>query len=201
LPRSNREPNGDIDMTTQELLEFARRHTLAVQSSVAPDGAPQAAVVGFVVDDGLQLCFDTLASSRKCRNLRSDPRIAMVIGWSLDEGCTLQLEGLADEPTGAERERLVARYLARFPDGVERQADPDLTYFRVRPTWVRYSDFSSAEPRIVELGAAELRALAYAAGSEGATAFIGNGLRDIVSQGITRMTRTVGFHPRDRQGG
>jgi general stress protein 26 len=146
-------------MTVQELLSFARRHMLAVQSSVASDGAPQAAVVGFVVNDGFQLFFDTLASSRKCRNLREDPRVAMVIGWSLDEARTLQLEGLADEPVGPELERLKARYLARFPDGIDRQADPDLTYFRVRPTWARWSDFSGAKPVIVELGPAELRAV------------------------------------------
>jgi hypothetical protein len=29
----------------------------------------------------------------------------------------------------------------RFPDAPEREAWPELTYFRVRPSWARYSDF------------------------------------------------------------
>jgi hypothetical protein len=63
---------------------------------------------------------------------------------------------VADEPAGAELEALQRRYFEQFPDGPSRLAWPGITYFRVRPTWVRYSDFRGAEPRIVELGAAEL---------------------------------------------
>jgi hypothetical protein len=69
----------------------------------------------------------------------------------------VQLEGVADEPAGAELAPLKERYLARFPDGREREAWPGITYFRVRPTWVRYSDFRANPPRIVELTAADLR--------------------------------------------
>lgn len=63
----------------------------------------------------------------------------------------MQLEGLCDEPAGAELERLRAVYLARFPDGQERMAWPDITYVRVRPTWIRYSDFRGAAPAVVEI--------------------------------------------------
>jgi pyridoxine/pyridoxamine 5'-phosphate oxidase len=52
-----------------------------VQASVSPTGAPQAAVVGFAVTDALEIIFDTVATSRKYRNLRADPRVALVIGW------------------------------------------------------------------------------------------------------------------------
>jgi hypothetical protein len=37
---------------------------------VAAGGAPQAAVVGIVVSDALELFFDTLGSTRKMANLR-----------------------------------------------------------------------------------------------------------------------------------
>jgi Pyridoxamine 5'-phosphate oxidase len=84
---------------------------------------------------------------RKMRNLRADPRIALVLGW--DE-CTVQLDGVADEPTGADLSRLQALYLARFPDGRERQRWAGLTYVRARPTWIRYSDFRCDPPENVE---------------------------------------------------
>lgn len=100
-------------MTRNELLAFARRHPLAVQASVSPEGDPQAAVIGIVVDDRFQFFFDTLATSRKCRNLRRDPRIALVIGWDLTEACTLQVQGRADEPGDEELARWKALYFAR----------------------------------------------------------------------------------------
>ncbi|WP_292311882.1 pyridoxamine 5'-phosphate oxidase family protein [Mesorhizobium sp.] len=73
---------------------------------------PQAAVVGIVVDDHFEIFFDTLATSRKCRNLRHNPRFALVIGWDWQEACTLQLQGHADEPTGDELARFKNLYFA-----------------------------------------------------------------------------------------
>jgi general stress protein 26 len=131
-------------MTRAQLVAFLRKHPLAVEASVAPTGDPQAAVVGIAVSDDLELVFDTLGNTRKAANLRRDPRIALVIGW--DQEQTVQLEGLADEPAGDALARLQAVYFAAFPDGPSRLSWPGITYFRVRPTWVRYSDFRGAEP-------------------------------------------------------
>ena len=127
------------------MIEFMRQSKLAVQASVTADGAPQAAVVGFVVSDQAELFFDTSSASRKCGNLRRDPRIALVVGW--DER-TLQYEGVADEPTGKELARLKALYFESFPDGRERERWPDIAYFRVRPRWLRFSDFSGSAPSL-----------------------------------------------------
>jgi hypothetical protein len=136
-------------MNRDELVAFIRKHRWGVEASVAGSGQPQAAVVGVAVSDRLELVFDTLGSTRKAANLRRDPRVAFVIGW--DQERTVQIEGLADEPSGAELARLKAVYFAQFPDGPTRERWPGITYFRVRPTWARWSDFSVAEPVIVEL--------------------------------------------------
>jgi len=139
------------------LLAFLRSERLAVQASSAADGAPQAAVVGFAATDELELVFDTLASTRKARNLRGNPKIAFVIGGLGDrDERTVQYEGVADEPSGAELERLKREYYAVFPDGPSRIGWPGLTYVRVRPTWIRYSDYNVDPPEIVELTANEL---------------------------------------------
>ena len=50
-------------MTRAELVQFLRRYRLAVQASVAPGGAPQAAVVGFGVSDACEIVFDTVTST------------------------------------------------------------------------------------------------------------------------------------------
>ncbi len=136
-------------MTPRELVKFIDRHSLAIQaSSSAISGAPQAAVVGVVVTDRLELFFDTVDSSRKCQNLRRDPRVALVIGWDDDQ--TVQYEGIADEPHRTELDHLQSLYFARFPEGPTRQTWPGIAYFRVRPTWVRYADFREGDPRVVE---------------------------------------------------
>ena len=68
----------------------------------------------------------------------------------------MQYEGVADEPHGAELDRLKPLYFERFPEGRERQSWPGLVYVRARPTWIRDSDFSRAPPEIMEFEAHQL---------------------------------------------
>lgn len=137
----------NFEMTRDELLGFLRAQPWAVQASVTGEGEPQAAVVGVAVTDQLELVFDTLGTSRKAANLRANARVAVVMGW--DDGRTAQLEGVADEPVGAELQRLKDVYLRRFPDGHERAVLSDITYFRISPRWIRYSDFRTTPPIVV----------------------------------------------------
>jgi len=145
-------------MNPRGLLEFLRLQRLAVQASVSGVGVPQAAVVGFAVTDQFEIVFDTVESTRKAQNLRHDPKIALVIGGLVagDER-TVQYEGHADEPSGAELQRLKEIYFSVFPDGRERQSWPGLIYVRAKPTWIRYSDFNQAPPGIVEFDRDQLR--------------------------------------------
>jgi pyridoxine/pyridoxamine 5'-phosphate oxidase len=133
-------------VTKNELYQFIRQYDLCVVSSVSPQGAPEAALVGYAVTPALELIFDTTDATRKCPNLRNNPHLAAVIGWA-DER-TVQYEGIVDEPKGAELERLKSVYFEKFPDGEARASWPGLTYFRVKPTWIRYSCYY--RPRLVE---------------------------------------------------
>lgn len=147
-------------MTRARLLERMRAHPYAVQCSVSADGRPQAATVGVAISDDLEIVFDTLQTTRKWANATRRPRMALVMG-SLDASASwgLQIEGPVDEPTGRERERLLQTYLKAFPDGVDRQAWPGLTYLRVRPEWIRSLDYGVSPPEIVEYDVAGLAAL------------------------------------------
>ena len=77
------------------------------------------------------------------------PRVALVIGW--DDAITAQIEGVADVLAGPELARLRDVYFGPYPDGRDRLAWPGITHVRVRPTWVRVSDFTRDPPSIVEL--------------------------------------------------
>jgi len=124
---------------------------------VCAASGPQAAIVGFAVSDQFEIVFDTLGSTRKAENLRKNPRIALVIGgWTAGDERTVQYEGEAEEPVGAERERMTEIYYSVYPDGRERAKWPGLTYFRVKPTWIRYSDYNQNPPEVVEFNSADL---------------------------------------------
>jgi general stress protein 26 len=138
-------------MNDQELLVYLRSQRWAIQASSATSGRPQAAIIGYAATDDLELVFDTLTSSRKAANLRANPRIALVIGgWQDESPRTLQLEGVVDVPVGEDLQRVKRTYLSVFPDGRERESLPDITYLRVRPDWIRFSDYTVEPPSIVE---------------------------------------------------
>lgn len=140
-------------MNPAKLLEFLRSHRLAVQASISPRAAPQAAVVGFGISDQFEIVFDTLETTRKAQNLRNDPRIALVIGGlSAGDERTVQYEGVADEPTGAELDRLKQIHYSAYPDGPSRASWPGLIYIRAKPQSVRYSEYNQNPPEIVDPG-------------------------------------------------
>ena len=141
-------------LTPTQLLSYMRAQPWAIEASVTPQGAPQAAVVGVAVTDRLELLFDTVTQSRKHQNLVKNPRVAFVIGWEHER--TVQYEGIAEIPTEAELPDVQAYYFDRFPDGPTRQTWPGLVYWRVRPTWIRYSNLNVNPPIIQEWDAAAI---------------------------------------------
>ncbi len=114
---------------------------MAVIATVTEVGIPQSALVGFAITPNLEIIFDTVTTSRKHKNRMHNPAISLVIGWDNEQ--TVQYEGAAKIPTGAELEKLLPYYFKAFPDGGERRETwKDLVYFCVQPKWIRYSDFN-----------------------------------------------------------
>lgn len=138
-------------LTREQVVQFIRSQTLGVVSTLGPGGEPQAALVGIAVTDDCELVFDTVESSRKATNLRHDARVGVVVGGTMQDERTLQADGVADVPAGSDREHILDVYLARFPDGRGRLSWPGITHVRIRPRWLRYSDFNQVPPLIVEI--------------------------------------------------
>jgi len=127
-------------MTFDEVVGFLSRQKHGVVASLAADGSPQSAVVGIAVSAQGEIVFDTLLDTRKAANLSRDPRVSLTV---FEGEKTVQLDGVADRLQGAELERMLKVYLATFPDGAERLKWPGISHFRIRPKWVRWSDFSA----------------------------------------------------------
>jgi hypothetical protein len=134
-------------MTKTDLVEFFRRHRYGVVSSVSSTGAPQSAVVGIGVSGDLEIVFDTLRTSRKYANLSANSAASVTV-WTGE--ATAQLDGVALEPDGAERDSYREIYFEAWPDGRDRLNWSGLTRIVVRPKWIRYSDFDQRPPLIEE---------------------------------------------------
>jgi nitroimidazol reductase NimA-like FMN-containing flavoprotein (pyridoxamine 5'-phosphate oxidase superfamily) len=131
-------------MEQNELLVYLRGQRLGVLGTLAPSGEPQAALVGYAVTPDLELLFDTLRTTRKYRNMMANHRVSFTIGNTAGSGDerTVQYQGLAEELTGEQLDRLQPLYFAAWPDGVDRVQWPHITWFVIRPHWIRYSDFN-----------------------------------------------------------
>jgi len=136
-------------MNINELYQFMKSERLAVLATVGNDNRPEAALMGFAVTPELEIIFDTVKSARKYPNLKNNSRVAWVIGCTTE--VTVQYEGIAQElETPEELTKYKKTYFEAFPDGPARESWPGITYFVVRPKWVRYCDYDRARRRIEE---------------------------------------------------
>jgi general stress protein 26 len=136
-------------LSKAEVFAFIARQRYAVVATTGADGQAQSALVGIAVSPELEIYFDTLGDTHKAKNLRHDPRMSLVIGWDNEQ--SVQLEGIADEPKGTELAALKRIYYAAWPDGPSRESWPGITWVRVRPRWLRFSDFNRAEDVVREM--------------------------------------------------
>lgn len=130
-------------MEKEFIYNFLKQHESAVVSTISNDLKPEAALVGFAVSEDLEIIFDTLKTSRKYQNLVQNPYVAVVIGWEFET--SVQYEGNAVVLTGQEADYFKEIYFGVFKDGRERaETWSDIVHFKIKPTWVRYSDFTGA---------------------------------------------------------
>ena len=135
-------------MDRTALYSFLTQHKYGVISSLSVGGRVQSALVGIATTPDCEIIFDTVKSSRKYSNLIANPNCSFVIGWAGEQ--TVQLEGIAYQPSGLDLARYQEHYFAVWPDGPARMKWPCIAYFIVQPQWIRYSDFEQNPPIIDE---------------------------------------------------
>lgn len=127
------------------LIDAVRREQRGVLATTAPDGAPEAALVGVAVLEDGTLIVNAPSSARKVANLRRDHRAALVVGAGPVR--SLQVEGIARVLDGDERIPLGQAYDAQLPGS--RSLAPGFVVIAIRPEWIRDYDVER-EPRSVE---------------------------------------------------
>lgn len=128
-----------MTMRVTELYDFLVKCDSGVVSTIGSEGEPQSARVYIVATPELQLIFYTLQTNRKCLNLRRDPRIAAAVG--LEDKWTIQYEGLAMEANEYTHAEVRKIYMHARPQQAGMLNWPGLTFFRVKPIWIRFSDY------------------------------------------------------------
>jgi hypothetical protein len=135
-------------MTKADVYQFLSGNKLGVLGYLSSQGEPRSALVGIGVTPDLDIVFDTVSSSRKYGCLVANPAASFVMGWAGE--VTVQYEGQAFQPTGAELERYQQPYFAAWPECRDHLSWPGIAYFVVRPKWIRYSDYDQRPPLIEE---------------------------------------------------
>lgn len=130
-------------MEKPELLVYLESQRLGVLGTLSPEGAAQGALVGYAVTQRFEILFDTVRTSRKYANMMANPRVSFTVGDTTNRGDerTVQFEGIAEELAAERLTELRPIYYATWPDGIEREQWPDITWFVIHPRWIRYSDF------------------------------------------------------------
>lgn len=131
-------------MTKQQVLEFIMEHKHTVISTCGNNGQPECAVIGFGQTENFELIFGTFKTSRKYKNIQENNKVAFVIGWDEDYK-TVQYEGIAEELHGEDIEKYVVEYFSKVPGAAAYRHKPNQAYFKVTPTWLRYSDLSEED--------------------------------------------------------
>lgn len=136
------------DATTRaDALAFAKAHTAGVLATVSKDFMPHASVVYFVADDNFNIYFLTKRDSRKFAAIKAHPQVAFTLGRQ-DIPQTLQIEGMASELESKEDQDAhlpdLMQVLSEQKPGLAPagKMDGELAIMWLRPTWIRWGDFS-----------------------------------------------------------
>lgn len=131
-------------MNLDDVKQFLDQFETCVIATVNSMGQPQAATVGFSVDDELKILFATNQDTRKSANIAKNAKVAMTFGF---EGVkTVQFEGHASlvskEDLG---ERLEAHY-EKLPNARRHALKAGEIYYLITPTWLRFTDYTQKPP-------------------------------------------------------
>ena len=132
-----------------KLLENNRFGVIATYPTEL-DRAPESAVVAISYTLNLEIVFGSFNTTRKNKNLERNSKISIVVGWDNTLKQTLQMEGEAFKILGAERIKLEEAHCQRNIESNHFRNDQRQEYFKIKPYWIRYSDFSKDPQEVWE---------------------------------------------------
>lgn len=147
----------NLDETNKAIIRrFLHKSPLGVLGTVSPDGTPQTALIAFAEYDNLDIIFETFQGTRKAQNLAYSTHASLTTGFSTVRHQTIQIDGTVVKLPRTEYARCIEHFSKKdTPCGPEFLNDPRVEFYRLTPTWLRYSDYN-IEPNIFEIDLTKL---------------------------------------------
>jgi len=135
----------DYERKRQELIDFLESKDNAIMALATCDGDRVLTRTILTVGSGLDIYFFTWGPSRKCAQIRKNPRVALCKDSVQIEGVAEILGGLFDE---ANRE-YTNLLRSKFPEAIEHWKDrPGMVLVRVTPTAAVVGGSAGQEPQL-----------------------------------------------------
>ncbi len=135
------------------IRELLKSQSLAVLSTIdSVHQKPESAILEYSETNNLEIIFDTFSNFRKYKNLETNQNVSLVIRSS-DNHIGIQYEGIAKELRGKELEEGKGIHVKKLPEASKFGDMEEIRFFKVIPTWIRYSDVSVDPWLVFELNA------------------------------------------------
>lgn len=127
-------------------------HPMAVIATDAKDApTPESALIAFAELPNFEIIFETFYKTRKYENLKVNPHVSLVVGWDVKNQITLQYEGIASPIPEDQTDKYRTIFLKKdTPCTEEFLHHPHVRLYKIKPTWLRYSDYMQKPPMIFE---------------------------------------------------
>lgn len=136
---------------SEKIFEFLQGCPMASISTLSGN-KPESAVIAFTQTKEFEIVFETFFDTRKYTNLQKYKNVALATGFSPTHHITFQYEGVAKPMSSPEEINECKTLFASkdTPCGPEFLNHPKVTFWKITPTWLRYSDYTGSVPVIVE---------------------------------------------------
>ncbi len=135
---------------TPAIVSYIQDNRVCVLAVQMPDGTPHAAAVHYAYN-GESFIFETYQEYRKMEAFTHQEivRVSLVIGSTEGDMRTLQIDGSAQ--LIARDDERVSTYMHRFPEKQGKYDADKLVFFICNPSWWRFTDWTHADGKRVEM--------------------------------------------------
>lgn len=131
-------------MSLEAAKQFLNQFETCIVATADANGQPQAATVGFSVDDEFKILIATNQNTRKAANLAENNKIAFVVGFEGPK--TVQLEGVAVRIDPEENQDRINLHFEKVPGAKKFAGESGQNYYLITPTWLRFTDYTKPSP-------------------------------------------------------
>ena len=137
----------------EAVLKFLKEkpEKFCVLATASKNGKTESAVLAYAIKDDFAILLSTHKESRKTQNILENNQVSLVIGWSFTDPY-VQCDGIATiVENNDESYQSDDQFFFSINPHAAQFKTPDTIFIAVKPTWIRFTDFSSSPPKVEEI--------------------------------------------------